>query len=139
MDEKDAKKLASALELTDKMGKPDALTSLPTTPVDPGYFVCNACKKKTSMELLGQVHSELLQANLPDAMCPECRNTAKDFFNVVCVTCRKLVAKLTPYTSPDGFKTLSGKTYHIAKCPVCDGTVTSAKLLEYGLFTQLKK
>lgn len=76
-----------------------------------------------------------------DNVCRDCPRR-KEFDGtaaLVCLTCRKVFSRLTPWRKDSGFMLRSGGFYHMRECPVCHPGKEHFDILEEDAWTKQRR
>lgn len=71
-------------------------------------------------------------------LCPRCRKEFGDFARVICLKCHKIVTRVQPGMTPDGFVVAPGAILHVRECPTCQPNVQFSTFVEAEAFERLK-
>ena len=70
-------------------------------------------------------------------VCPGCKAGVKhdnETARIVCVRCKKVVARLKPSKDKTGFRYVAGQTYHSDACPECKPNLTESQIVEKVIY-----
>lgn len=94
-----------------------------------------ACGKKVPVTTFPMMHSGVVQ--FPNNICPGCKEAEKldrETARIICVRCRKVVARLKPVKEKNGFIYQAGRTYHSDACPECKPNLTESQIVEKVIY-----
>ena len=76
-----------------------------------------------------------------DNVCKGCEHWREErkLPALICVSCRKVVARVPPYVTASGFRVESGKCYHVEQCPTCNRQAVQAMIMEELIWLQKRK
>lgn len=113
-----------------------ALAALPPPPKamfkdEINYTWC-ACNKRVPITMLGVLNSGVI--SYVNNVCPGCpsqkpKDIAK-LATLVCVTCKRVVARMEPLVDKTGFAFKANSIYHIDGCPVCRPGLPQSPIIE---------
>jgi hypothetical protein len=111
-----------------------ALAALPPAPKamfkdEINYTWC-ACNKRVPITKLDVKNSGVISyVNNVCAGCPDQKDTHK-LATLVCVSCKRVVARMEPMTDKTGFAFKPNSVYHVDGCPICRPGQTATPIIE---------
>lgn len=90
--------------------------------------VCGEWKMNSEME---EVDTGVVRAL--SNVCRDCHAGIahdREMARIVCTTCRRVVARLSPDKDSTGFKFEANRSYHILECAVCNPGLSESQILE---------
>lgn len=119
--------LKKELELLAKLGPPKVYVP---PQFDDGQTQCICGQWKPNAEL-EEVDSGIVMAlSNVCRSCVEGRKLDRETARIVCVGCRRVVARVAPCKDTTGFRFEANRCYHIQSCPVCNSDVKESHILE---------
>lgn len=71
-----------------------------------------------------------------DKLCDECRKTYMDCAKIYCLVCNKIVGRVEPKVTENGFYVKPRAILHVRHCPDCDPLAGSAEIVEIEEYLQ---
>lgn len=94
-----------------------------------------ACGNNVPVTMFKQMNSGVVQFS--NNICPGCKEAEKldkETARIICIHCKKVVARLKPVKEKNGFVYQAGRTYHSDACPECKPDLTESQIVEKVIY-----
>lgn len=75
-------------------------------------------------------------------VCKDCRSGKKldrETARIICVRCKRVVARISPGKDKTGFSFEKNKSYHLTKCAFCEPGLTESPIIEKHVYDEMKR
>lgn len=127
-----AYEIAQLDSLFDRIKAPKIVTGSP----DEKAYTC-LCRRPKSIFELESFWDPVLNSNVLSDICKGCRDGERvknATCTLVCINCRRVIARMYPEKTKYGFEFKPGRTYHVSNCPGCVGDNPHAFIVEKHLY-----
>lgn len=89
---------------------------------------CSGCKKDIDILSVKTLHTGVIHAY--DELCGNCYSDLNELTAIICIRCKKVVGRMKPHKTKNGFVFTKGKCVHTEACGCCEPGLTKSKIIE---------